>query len=245
MKTEVISGIRITIFAVCPRSGKFLGWVTEAAQMPELLYHIVEVDETNGVYFSRGYFLSWFETYVSELERNVYDTFGPDKAISMFPNEGPGTSRSVYKGIEVIASSIPALESNSASGVWIYRIKLRYIGGPGAPSSCQLLRRHWILTYRSGTVEHVRGDGVVGEQPILNATSDSFTYCSICTGRELATDNVEGGDDEMVHIHDPAVCMEGEFEFVVPSPAAPEQEITFQVPVKRFFFRQVQSLPRD
>ncbi len=31
----------------------------------------------------------------------------------------------------------------------------------------QLLRRHWLITDERGRVTEVRGDGVVGEQPIL------------------------------------------------------------------------------
>ncbi len=43
----------------------------------------------------------------------------------------------------------------------------------------QLLSRHWIIRDETGHVEHVRGEGVVGEQPAL-APGESFQYTSGC-----------------------------------------------------------------
>lgn len=41
----------------------------------------------------------------------------------------------------------------------------------------QLLNRHWIITHGDGTIQEVRGEGVVGEQPRLEQ-GQSFTYSS-------------------------------------------------------------------
>jgi ApaG protein len=43
----------------------------------------------------------------------------------------------------------------------------------------QLLTRHWRITNGNGLVHEVRGDGVIGEQPML-APNESFTYTSAC-----------------------------------------------------------------
>ena len=43
----------------------------------------------------------------------------------------------------------------------------------------QLLRRHWIIENADGEVDEVRGDGVVGEQPIL-PPGEAFEYSSGC-----------------------------------------------------------------
>ena len=43
----------------------------------------------------------------------------------------------------------------------------------------QLLSRHWVITDGAGQVEHVRGPGVVGEQPVLEP-GESFEYTSFC-----------------------------------------------------------------
>jgi ApaG protein len=41
----------------------------------------------------------------------------------------------------------------------------------------QLLNRHWIITHGNGSIEEVKGDGVVGEKPRLEP-GQSFTYNS-------------------------------------------------------------------
>lgn len=41
----------------------------------------------------------------------------------------------------------------------------------------QLISRHWIITNGDGSVQEVRGLGVVGEQPLLKP-GDSFEYTS-------------------------------------------------------------------
>ena len=46
-------------------------------------------------------------------------------------------------------------------------------------ATAQLRTRHWIITDGNGSVEEVRGDGVVGEQPRLTP-GQSFQYTSGC-----------------------------------------------------------------
>lgn len=43
----------------------------------------------------------------------------------------------------------------------------------------RLLSRHWVITDARGHVEHVRGAGVVGEQPLLQP-GEGFRYTSFC-----------------------------------------------------------------
>ena len=45
--------------------------------------------------------------------------------------------------------------------------------------SCQLLRRHWSITFSDGRTEDVDGEGVIGEQPTFNP-GDLYQYSS-CT----------------------------------------------------------------
>lgn len=45
--------------------------------------------------------------------------------------------------------------------------------------TAQLLRRHWIITDAEGDVQEVRGDGVVGEQPVIQP-GNSYEYTSYC-----------------------------------------------------------------
>lgn len=63
--------------------------------------------------------------------------------------------------------------------VFGYTITLRNAGRHAA----QLLSRHWIITDGNGRVEEVRGDGVVGQQPLLQP-GEAFEYNS---GAVIAT----------------------------------------------------------
>lgn len=45
-------------------------------------------------------------------------------------------------------------------------------------ASFVILNRHWRIFALSGTLETVRGRGVVGQEPILNARTPAFQYSS-------------------------------------------------------------------
>jgi ApaG protein len=81
----------------------------------------------------------------------------------------------------------------------------------------QLLSRHWIITDADGDVQEVRGEGVVGEQPVIES-GQSFRYTS---GATLAT---------------PVGCMEGSYYMVVREPMEidPRDLPTFEVPIPAF-----------
>ena len=57
--------------------------------------------------------------------------------------------------------------------VFAYSIRIANAGRIAA----RLISRHWIITDANGKVEEVRGDGVVGEQPLLRP-GDHFDYTS-------------------------------------------------------------------
>ncbi|HVE89969.1 MAG TPA: Co2+/Mg2+ efflux protein ApaG [Burkholderiaceae bacterium] len=46
-------------------------------------------------------------------------------------------------------------------------------------ATAQLISRHWIITDANNKIEEVEGDGVVGEQPILQP-GEAFEYTSGC-----------------------------------------------------------------
>lgn len=78
--------------------------------------------------------------------------------------------------IEVISKyeshhSLPAQEKFVHS----YQITIRNTGR----DTVQLLRRHWIITDSSATIREVKGDGVIGLQPIIES-NQSHTYTSWC-----------------------------------------------------------------
>ena len=57
--------------------------------------------------------------------------------------------------------------------VFAYTITIQNKGQQGA----QLLTRHWVITDSNQKVQEVRGDGVVGEQPLLKP-GEQFVYTS-------------------------------------------------------------------
>lgn len=57
---------------------------------------------------------------------------------------------------------------------WRYSIRLENLG----ETSVQLRERHWRIFTLSGTLEAVRGRGVVGQEPVLNSRSPAFQYSS-------------------------------------------------------------------
>lgn len=82
-------------------------------------------------------------------------------------------------------------------------------------SSVQLLSRHWIITDSNNQVQEVRGQGVVGEQPVIKP-GQSFGYTS---GTVLST---------------PVGTMTGSYQMVA------EDGTKFDVPIPQF----VLSVPR-
>jgi ApaG protein len=57
--------------------------------------------------------------------------------------------------------------------LWSYRISIENKG----PETVQLLTRHWRITDSRGRVREVKGDGVVGEQPVIKP-GGKFQYSS-------------------------------------------------------------------
>ena len=74
--------------------------------------------------------------------------------------------------------------------VWAYKVTIDNQG----MQKVQLVNRYWKITDANGTLQEVRGKGVVGEQPFLNP-GEKFEYTS---GTPLSTPSgFMGGHYEM------------------------------------------------
>ena len=96
----------------------------------------------------------------------------------MRPTVAEATSTAVTDGIRVRVQSHYLADQSSPRDdryVFAYTITISNEGR----ATAQLKTRHWIITDGRGTVEEVRGDGVVGEQPRL-APGQTFQYTSGC-----------------------------------------------------------------
>ena len=69
---------------------------------------------------------------------------------------------------------------------WAYHIRLENAGN----QAVQLLYRHWEITDGRGVKHEVRGEGVVGEQPVIEP-GGSYDYVSGCP-LETPTGAMEG-----------------------------------------------------
>jgi ApaG protein len=88
------------------------------------------------------------------------------------------TSSAVTQGISVRVQSQYLPEQSSPRDdrfVFAYTITIKN----ESSFTAQLRTRHWIITDARGSVEEVKGDGVVGEQPRLSP-GQSFQYTSGC-----------------------------------------------------------------
>ncbi len=91
---------------------------------------------------------------------------------ALFPNAT--TTRGVT--VRVSVSYLPEQsEPQRGRWFWAYHIRLEN-DGPGA---VQLLTRHWEITDGRGARHNVEGEGVVGEQPLIEPGA-SFDYVSGC-----------------------------------------------------------------
>jgi ApaG protein len=97
--------------------------------------------------------------------------------------------------VEVLSQYSPD-NSQPHQDVWVFQYTVR-ITNQGL-DTVQLISRHWIITDAYGRLEHVRGPGVVGKQPVL-APGESFQYSSWCplktpTGAMRGTYQMMGPD---------------------------------------------------
>ena len=64
-------------------------------------------------------------------------------------------------------------EPSEGHFVWAYHVRIENNGG----KTVKLMTRHWRITDSLGNVQEVRGDGVIGEQPVLTP-GETFEYTS-------------------------------------------------------------------
>ena len=76
-----------------------------------------------------------------------------------------------------VAVSYLADQSDPSAGRWFWSYHIRIENGGHDP--VQLMAREWRITDGRGAVQLVRGEGVVGEMPVI-APGESFDYVSGC-----------------------------------------------------------------
>ncbi|WP_448500779.1 Co2+/Mg2+ efflux protein ApaG [Sphingomonas sp.] len=100
-------------------------------------------------------------------------------------------------------------QSEPARGRWFWAYHIR-IENDGA-RAVQLLTRHWIITDGRGARHTVEGEGVVGEQPLIEP-GGSFDYVSGChlatpTGNMQGSYRMLGEDGAMFDVAIPRFAL--------------------------------------
>ena len=95
---------------------------------------------------------------------------------------------------------------------WTYTIAITNSGD--AP--VQLLTRHWRITDMGGRTEEVRGEGVIGEKPVLEPGA-TFTYTSGCplrtpSGIMVGSYGMVAADGAAFDVAIPAFSLDSPFE---------------------------------
>ena len=92
--------------------------------------------------------------------------------------------------------------------VWAYRITI----ANHSNQTVQLLSRHWKISDGQGRVQEVRGEGVIGEQPILepgaNYTYSSGTPLQTPSGFMHGSYQMQSDDGERFDVDIPAFSLD-------------------------------------
>ena len=106
---------------------------------------------------------------------------GPDTRCSCYKtpvSQAKLSSEATTEGIRVSVKARYVEErSEPARGAYFFAYEVTISNVGDAPA--KLVTRHWIITDGEGKNQHVRGPGVVGQQPRLEP-GQSFTYESFC-----------------------------------------------------------------
>ena len=117
--------------------------------------------------------------------------------------------------VRVSVSYLPE-QSEPRRGRWFWAYHVRIENGGDGP--VQLLTRHWIITDGRGARHMVEGEGVVGEQPLIEPGA-SFDYVSGCplatpTGAMQGSYRMAAGGGERFEVEIPR------FQLIAPAVAS-------------------------
>ena len=116
-------------------------------------------------------------------------------------------------GIQILTTYLPT-HSRPEDDQYTFAYTITISNASDQP--VQLLSRHWVFTDANNSVQEVRGEGVVGEQPVI-APDQSFRYTS---GETLPP---------------PVGYMEGRYPMIIPEGEVDlTEQPAFEVPIPAF-----------
>ena len=125
------------------------------------------------------------------------------------------TYQQTTREIRVMVDPVYLEEQSSPSDshyVWAYHVRVENHG----EETVQLRNRHWRITDANGQIHEVRGEGVIGEQPVLRP-GEAFEYTS---GTPLSTPSgimvgsyeMETKDGELFDVAIPAFSLDSPYQ---------------------------------
>ena len=125
------------------------------------------------------------------------------------------TYQQTTREIRVMVDPVYLDEQSSPSDrhyVWAYHVRVENHG----EETVQLRNRHWRITDANGQIHEVRGEGVIGEQPVLRP-GEAFEYTS---GTPLSTPSgimvgsyqMETKDGESFDVAIPAFSLDSPYQ---------------------------------
>lgn len=115
--------------------------------------------------------------------------------------------------IEVLAQFESRFSLRQPDPRYIFSYRIRITNQSDV--TLQLMRRHWKITDSVYGIQHVHGDGVIGQQPILEP-GESYTYTSACHLRSAIGSMV--GTYDMERQRDGALVQVQIPEFILMAP---------------------------
>ena len=93
-------------------------------------------------------------------------------------SESLPAAEAITQGVRIrVISKYLAHQSAPANNRFVFSYEVTLLNE--GPETVRLEARHWIITDGNQRVEEVRGEGVVGEKPVLEP-GESFQYTSGC-----------------------------------------------------------------
>lgn len=99
--------------------------------------------------------------------------------------------------------------------VWAYQVTIKNEGD----EAVRLVSRYWKITDSLGISQEVEGDGVIGEQPVLNPGEEyeytSGTPLSTPSGIMVGSYNMEGQNGQNFKVDIPAFSLDSPYQNTV------------------------------
>ncbi|KAJ1448086.1 hypothetical protein M885DRAFT_623777 [Pelagophyceae sp. CCMP2097] len=196
-------------------------------------------------------FARWFGEYARRLAAGIYRVapIVPDeqdsKGIVLFADGGEDCAVATTRGVHVRASAV-YIRGAAVTNGFAYSIRLSIIADANADAAaCQLKTRHWRIQDGEGRPTEVRGEGVVGKFPVLNAAGwrDDSQVGDMSAGFARAVERGTQRGGAFVYqsfsgpMHSGAGSFEGDLEFT-PGEVLQPTGAPFQVVVPRFYLHR-------